>query len=108
MAGRKPDKPFMLVNGEIEPFFEYRQPQKLTKCKYELVTYAITRLSFVTEKYNREVVLKMLINFGESITGTRYNEKTFTTHYKVFVTENGVKELLIDSALHKNFIKKLR
>jgi len=105
---RKIDGPFMLVNGEFEPFFEHRQPQKLTKCKYELVTYSIIRVSFVTEKYNREVVLKMLINYGESITGIRYNEKTFQTHYKIFVTENGVKELLLDSAIHKNFIKKLR
>jgi len=106
---RKPDKPFMLIDGEFfEPVFEYRQPQKLNKCKYELITNNnVIRMSFVTERYNREDILRRLIKVAHELSKQYIDEVLMTPHYKIFLTETGVREILICSIRHKNFIKKL-
>lgn len=103
-TGRKISEPFMFVNGEIEPFFEHRQPQKLNKCKYQLISFGIIRCSFVTVKYNREDVLKRLIKMGLEIASPLYNKDEYPNSFKIWVTENGVRELLICSRKHRQFI----
>jgi hypothetical protein len=99
---RKTYNNFSLENERLKIFDQYRDPQKLNKCKYQLVTYGgIIRYSIVTEIRNREEILKRLIKMGKEIADTYglYDD------YKIYLTEDGVKELLICSQLHKDFIK---
>jgi len=102
--GRKV-KPFLLVDGEIEPCFEFQQPQKLNKCKYELISFGSVRCSIVTERLNREDVLKRLIKLGFEIAVPKHDEGEYKKSFKIWVTENGITELLICSRIHKRFIK---
>lgn len=102
---RTPDKPFLLVNGEFEPFFEYRQPKKLNKCKYELVSMGCARFSLITERLNREDVLKRIIKLAKGMAVQRVADTLMQPHYKILLTEDGITEVLICSRTHSKFIK---
>jgi len=104
---RKHDVPFMFVNGEIEPFFEFQQPQKLNKCKYELVSMGCVRFKLVTERYNREDVLLRIIKLARGMSVQRVADTIMQPHWRIYLTEDGVKELLICSRTHSKFIKYL-
>ncbi len=104
---RKTYNNFALENERLKLFHQYREPHKLNKCKYELISFGIIRCSIVTEIYNREDILVRLIKMGLSIASPLYNKDEYPNSFKIWVTENGIKELLICSRIHVKFIKYL-
>lgn len=91
-----------MYSSEIDPKNPYLQPSKLTKSKYELFVWGSLRRLVVTDIHNREVVLKFLISTMEGLTMFHHGIKPLP--YMIFLTENGQRELLIDSSIHYDFI----
>lgn len=104
------------VDLEDRPFFKknypginpYLLPQTLTECKYELVTKN-NRYCVVTSSVNREDMLRKLDSHAKVFFVQMKDYGQYHPCYKIFFTENGVKELLIDlkHLPHKLFIASL-
>lgn len=93
---------FKILVIESELLSPYTLPQKLTKSKYDLVMFNLRPKCVVTESRNREQVLKELIKTAKDANNF-YNLK-YAAPYKIYLTENGIKSVLLDSKLDKQFI----
>lgn len=84
------------------------EPGRLTKSKYELIFKNKKGhcMAFVTQKINREHAISILIQSALSGVYTRdgVTKDLINTAFKIYVTENGKRELLIDSKAHKRFV----
>lgn len=91
----------------------YTIQSTLTPCKYMVIsgyTPKFDKYYFVTNKLNREAALQ------EIFTHLRNNSKLdhgvykrkIDLPFKIYITENGVTELLINSHIHKQFVDQYR
>jgi hypothetical protein len=87
------------VMDEINRF---TTPQKLNRCKYDLIIYGRTYESIVTNIMNREWVLKEIIKRANEIKIAKKVKYIFS--YTVYLTEDGIISVLLDSKLDKDFI----
>lgn len=75
----------------------YKDESKLNLCKYDLVFYGMDVKTVVTETLNREYVLVELIKKAMEF-------RPFRTKYKIYLTEDGIKSVFLDSKIDKQFI----
>ncbi len=90
------------ITSAINP---YSLPSKMTKTTYELRMCDRLRKFVTTDTFNMEVILVELIRFATDRIWMKH-ERQKPIPYHIYVTQNGVKELLIDSAEpdHQKFI----
>ncbi len=97
-----------MYKGIYPAYNLYTTPSNLTKCKYELRMCNRTRKVITTDTINREVVLTELVKWGNA-NSWMFSERYKLIPYHIYVTERGVKKLLIDSSYpdHQKFILSL-
>jgi hypothetical protein len=93
----------MTSQYNVERLNHYLAPCKLNRCKYDLLIYGRIRKSIVTKIINREAVLVQLIARAFEISeqfGIVEN-----MDYRIMLTEDKVRSVLLDSNIDKSFIK---
>lgn len=98
-----------LYNQNNQPLNRYQIPSTLTTCKYIVLSGYSPRYDkyfFVTNKLNREAALLEIFNYLKN--NGKYCDNIYKRRidfpFRIYITENGVTELLIDSKAHKDFV----
>lgn len=84
----------------------YDRPQRLTKCRYELTMFGRVRKVITTDIFNREVVLRELLEVAGAIQWM-YESLGKSAPYLICVTDDKKREVLINSCnpRHVKFIQ---
>lgn len=88
---------------KLPPINQYLIPHKLNWCRYDLTVYGRVKKTIITQEINREAVLVDLIGEAYRVLDTFHND--FVRYFKVILTEDEVKSVIIDSKVDKEFIK---
>lgn len=99
----------LLYQFKPKPINPYTIQSTLTPCKYMVMPLNQSKggnYYFVTNKLNREAALAEIFQYlrENQLTDNGIPKRKIDIPFEIYITENGVTELLINSHIHKNFV----